>query len=254
MMVYQYTCTICGTAFVRANKKATVCSRDCFREFTSRLHGGKIMREETRAKLSATKRERGALKPTLTKVCIHCGASFAISRYRNREQREQAKFCGRECQFAYWRVHPRKPKPTMPPIERACKHCGVTFLPPRAELGAKTAAARQFCSKAHMHAYRREHPEWSPLWRGGRDPYYGPNWRYQARLARERDDHTCQDCGKQQHTPALDVHHIGPRRLFGGDHVAANELANLITLCKSCHSTRGSGRPRVSTEQRADSL
>jgi len=250
-MAYQYICTICGTAFVRAKKKATVCSRDCFREFMSRLHGGKIVREETRAKLSATKRERGALKPTLTKVCIHCGASFAISRYRNAEQREQAKFCGRTCQFAYWRVHPRKPKPTMPPIERMCRHCGATFLPSRAELGAKTAAARQFCSKAHMHDYRREHPGANPNWRGGYAPYYGPNWPEQSRQARKRDGYTCQDCGKVQHRPALDVHHLVARQEFGADYMRANALDNLITLCKSCHSTRGSGRPRVSTEHAA---
>lgn len=91
----------------------------------------------------------------------------------------------------------------------------------------------------------------SPNWRGGYAPYYGPNWREQARQARKRDGYTCQDCGKVQHRPALDVHHLVARQEFGADYVAANELANLITLCKSCHSARGSGRPRVSTEHAA---
>jgi hypothetical protein len=35
--------------------------------------------------------------------------------------------------------------------------------------------------------------------------------------------------------PMLDVHHIVPRRAFGADFIAMNDLANLVTICKSCH-------------------
>jgi predicted HNH restriction endonuclease len=34
---------------------------------------------------------------------------------------------------------------------------------------------------------------------------------------------------------SLDVHHIVPFRTFKGDWRKANELSNLITLCRNCH-------------------
>ncbi|MFC0903865.1 RNA-guided endonuclease IscB [Clostridium sp. MT-14] len=43
-----------------------------------------------------------------------------------------------------------------------------------------------------------------------------------------RDDCRCQECGKSD--CILEVHHIVPRRLHGG-----NNLGNLITLCSNCH-------------------
>lgn len=45
-----------------------------------------------------------------------------------------------------------------------------------------------------------------------------------------RDRNTCQDCGTTN--TRLEVHHIIPRRLNGGD-----TIHNLITLCSSCHET-----------------
>jgi len=81
-----------------------------------------------------------------------------------------------------------------------------------------------------------------PRWKGGYEPYYGPNWREQRRRARERDNHECQACGKTQEENGreLDVHHITPFREFvdddgNADYEAANDLDNLISLCKSCH-------------------
>ena len=35
---------------------------------------------------------------------------------------------------------------------------------------------------------------------------------------------------------SLDVHHIIPFRRFAGDWRAANDLANLLTLCPTCHA------------------
>ncbi len=64
---------------------------------------------------------------------------------------------------------------------------------------------------------------------------YGPNWNQQRRLARQRDNFTCQVCelvehgGKPHH-----VHHKIPFRNFTSV-LAANQLDNLITLCPSCH-------------------
>lgn len=80
----------------------------------------------------------------------------------------------------------------------------------------------------------------NPNWKGGYEPYYGPGWPRKRRAARDRDDYQCQSCGMPEsehvevHGAQLSVHHIQPRRKFD-DPSEANELANLVTLCMSCH-------------------
>ena len=71
---------------------------------------------------------------------------------------------------------------------------------------------------------------------------YGPNWNEQRRRVRERDDHRCRHCGLPEATGREhDVHHLVPFRTFdyrpgqNENYLAANALANLITLCPDCH-------------------
>lgn len=71
---------------------------------------------------------------------------------------------------------------------------------------------------------------------------YGPNWEVQRRRALERDRHICQHCGAPERPDREhDVHHIRPFREFGyvpgenENYVQANDLANLVTLCRDCH-------------------
>jgi hypothetical protein len=82
-----------------------------------------------------------------------------------------------------------------------------------------------------------------PNWKGGYEPYYGPNWYEQRRRALERDDYSCQACGvtKQELGQNPDVHHITPFREFvdddgNADYEAANDLDNLMAVCRSCHA------------------
>ncbi len=63
---------------------------------------------------------------------------------------------------------------------------------------------------------------------------YGPNWDNQKQRTRERDEHTCQICGASEEGRAHDVHHKMPFRSFPS-YQQANQLENLITLCRSCH-------------------
>ncbi len=120
-----------------------------------------------------------------------------------------------------------------PPVFATCLECGsVTEYRGQRRY---YAAIRRFCSTDCWYAYWRKHPEAHSSFKGGRYPYYGPDWAHQARLSRERDAHTCQDCGLRQFNPRLDVHHLKSRHSFNGDHLAANALDNLVTLCKSCH-------------------
>jgi DEAD/DEAH box helicase domain-containing protein len=63
---------------------------------------------------------------------------------------------------------------------------------------------------------------------------YGPNWDKQRNLARARDGYRCQICGTPEQGRSHDVHHKTPFRQFAS-YQQANQLTNLITLCRSCH-------------------
>jgi DEAD/DEAH box helicase domain-containing protein len=63
---------------------------------------------------------------------------------------------------------------------------------------------------------------------------YGPNWPAQRNRTRARDGYCCQICGASEHDREHDVHHKVPFRTFDS-YQQANQLANLITLCRSCH-------------------
>ena len=79
-------------------------------------------------------------------------------------------------------------------------------------------------------------------WQGSAIDDRGPSWLAQRDLARQRDGYRCTVCGAPER-PGLQhqVHHITPFRDFGyqpGQNRAdlvANQLANLATLCPSCH-------------------
>lgn len=84
----------------------------------------------------------------------------------------------------------------------------------------------------------------NPMWKGAcllrNKSYRGPDWIDIAEKARSRDGHKCAECGmtSEQHiarwSQKLEVHHKVPFHEFT-DHVAANKMSNLVTLCKVCH-------------------
>lgn len=76
-----------------------------------------------------------------------------------------------------------------------------------------------------------------PNWKGGYEYYYGENWEQQRKLVLKRDGHHCQSCGISENGREHDVHHIIPFREFGlKRYKEANNLENLLTLCRSCHA------------------
>jgi hypothetical protein len=60
-----------------------------------------------------------------------------------------------------------------------------------------------------------------------------PIWKIFVELVKERDDYTCQDCGKRN--CKLIVHHENYRFWGRADR---NEANDCITLCQSCHLRR----------------
>lgn len=71
---------------------------------------------------------------------------------------------------------------------------------------------------------------------------YGPSWTRAREATLARDSHRCRQCGAPERDGrSHDVHHIQPFREFGfvpgenhNDRLA-NQLDNLMTLCRTCH-------------------
>ena len=185
--------------------------------------------------------------------CARCGEPFYVFPSELTKQGRANLYCSRACGNAasavirtglkrtdetrakISRVRAGVPIPKLrkPPIVHLCHQCSAPFEVSRSR---PTPQLAKFCSTDCWLAYVRLTPSALGAYRGGAHPYYGPDWRSQARKARERDRHTCRNCGLHQFNPRLDVHHIVPRRLFGNDYRSANQLENLISLCKPCHT------------------
>jgi RNA-directed DNA polymerase len=96
----------------------------------------------------------------------------------------------------------------------------------------------------HPHPYLTEPTEASlptdtafPNYWEGRTTPEKADWAVLRLAVMERDHYRCAYCGS---TSYLDVHHIRPRQQQGAD-----QMDNLVTLCRSCHlRTSRWGRPR----------
>jgi len=180
----------------------------------------------------------------VTVICQQCGKN--IERWRSEARKIQRHFCSHQC-FGVWlssnktgsRHH------NFNRVERTCEVCTETFTSVPSEIAK---GWNRCCSMKCRAKWQKEHPpdhlppvmrgSDHPCWKGGREPYYGPNWRPQRRKARERDGYRCQRCGitEQEHGREMDVHHIVPFREFGIErYEEANRLKNLISYCNICH-------------------
>lgn len=169
--------------------------------------------------------------PTKKKIytCQVCKKEFVEWVYRNRVA------CSRTCasKMSIGCPKPTRQKPEIH-ITKDCLQCGKEYKTTTHHVRLRGS---NFCSKdcmyEHSSANRRgiDNPNWS----GGHIDNYGPNWHRQKRKAIKRDKSTCQVCGyKSGGDIILDVHHITPAKTFT-DFELANNLSNLITLCRICH-------------------
>jgi hypothetical protein len=157
-------------------------------------------------------------------TCPLCGKPFLAMASRARHGR--GKHCSPECQYEARRRSPKKR------VARTCVGCGVAFELEPAKLTARKGAGK-YCTRAcrDKHRVGELHPQFVGTRRYPGD--YGKNWQAQKRRARRRDG-CCQRCGKTGVT--LDVHHKIPIRLWENKETA-NDLDNLVSLCKPCHRT-----------------
>ena len=123
----------------------------------------------------------------------------------------------------------------------------------RKELSEQTRAmwkSGNLGNDEHLRKQRETHQgENCWRWQGGSDHYRGQNWQEQRRIARERDNFTCQKCGATETElgQELDVHHKIPFVRFS-NYEDANQPDNLICYCKTCHAVEdhalnGNGKP-----------
>jgi len=162
--------------------------------------------------------------------CDWCGKEKRISPSAKGEH----NFCNRKCSRAWQGANGIVGQSRL--ITLNCSICGHEFQrqPNQIEKVKNSYCSRDCFYKAHRVSMGGEQ---NPAWRGGYEPYYGPNWDRQVSLARERDQYRCQRCGIQEQDIhcAMHVHHITPLRDFQRDFRRANDLVNLVCLCPSCH-------------------
>lgn len=221
-------CPICGKKFrCRRSDPHDCCSRKCGREFATR---------DARIVFS----------------CENCGAKVSRAPFQY-HLAKMHHFCSHPCWTA-WAANQRKigddPRPGVIARrrreERTCEECGRVFQRMLSDL--RFRGYGRFCSARCRSTWTSKQPDapQPPIlraaqngnWKGGYKKYYGPSWKAQRRAARERDNNTCQHCGKTKEDIGreLDVHHIRPFREFGlARHEEANHLDNLVSLCDRCH-------------------
>jgi len=180
-------------------------------------------------------------------VCDYCGTT---DQKRRRElERRDKNFCSRGCKAKSMSEQTGSAsRAWKEKVEIECEVCGDTR-----EVVPSKADGSRFCSQDCMLEWRAEYlsgennPRWndSPKYR-----YYGPNWEEQAAKARDRDNHECQFCPRDRQDSLeewgeiLTVHHI--KRFYDfASYEVANELPNLITTCKECHTSLDMGTMAV---------
>jgi len=159
--------------------------------------------------------------------CKQCGEEYEVWPALE----EESKFCGKECHDKYQTGRAQKDK--LDTIEVECDVCGESVM-----RYPSTKSETTICSEKCMSEWAsKKKGEDNPAWKGGYEDYYGDNWIEQRRKIRQRDNYRCQSCGihEDEYGQELSVHHITPVREF--EQVEqANELSNLVSLCRSCHS------------------
>jgi len=161
-------------------------------------------------------------------ICEQCKKIYKAKPYM--EKKSIHHFCGFTCYGNWQKINKKGIGSTKVIIE--CKFCGkkVEKHPCKIKDGKGG-----FCSHHCFIQWRVETGdiagENSASWLGGHTQYRGKNWSSQRKQALKRDNFVCQNCGSQN---SLVVHHLHPYHLFS-NYKEANQLENLITLCKSCH-------------------
>lgn len=237
-------CPQCGKDFYTPASKVICCSvhcahamRDTREQRICKYCGASFTARKRSTKQTCSVKCRGALvakqDSKVVKTCKGCGKSFESWTYRRQV------YCSLACKNRNAKTKRPYKKRERHTIQLTCEYCHQPYEVHQSQHNEKRRS--RFCSVEcrgkHFSETNRgaNHPNWRG---GGKYPDRGRNWSAQRRLALIRDNHSCQVC-HQKMTKAnkhlIDVHHITPYRQFNGNYLKANNLNNLITLCRSCH-------------------
>lgn len=171
----------------------------------------------------------------VTVYCAICNKPIGVA--SSRLKRSKQFFCSRK-HFAQGQSERMKGE-RVEYIDVPCGYCNKTLHVRKGRL-TNSKSGYVFCSNKHWSWWYRDNVRgpnhWA--WKGGYIPLYGPNWEEQRQGTLERDNHTCQVCGKTEAEEGrqLSIHHIVPFRDFGYErYKEANHPSNLLTVCNSCH-------------------
>lgn len=262
-------CETCGKEFfAKPHKPNRYCSQNCYKTaqrqgkynylFASRIKnrfvcsycGKEVFREKRKKRNGETADYIFCDRECYDKFrrkdserqCKYCGKTFIAL-----NDKKHAQFCDDSCRRSYFA------QKTL----TYCANCGQAFYPWTFDkirgsiiLDNEIKCCCEKCNKEYHkknELIRREKISFAftgsnhPNWQGGQNRYRGVNWSHQRFLAKKRDNYTCQCCGITQRQAikkfgcGLEVHHKIPYIFFNDDYIKANDLSNLISLCRSCH-------------------
>lgn len=206
------------------------------RYHTSHSVISKLLRENG-VELRPRPRRLGRDNPGYHRVTVPCDfCGKPVAQIPSVLRRTKHTFCDQEC-YGKWSSatkvgenHHRYNRTNV-----NCAQCSAVLL-----LQPNEIRDRNFCDVTCHGAWKTIHNtgQNNVSFKGGNDEYRGPSWRRARRAARQRDNNTCQRCGKcrAELRRALDVHHKVPFSHFGvARHEEANDLLNLICYCATCH-------------------
>lgn len=192
------------------------------REFSCR-HCGKLFTWKHKLRYCSHRcmlLSRGSIK-----TCKQCKKQYQAPPSR------RILFCSDPCYRQYEQAR-NKPK--------SCRHCGQLFV----KRDLATTRKTKFCSRPCHQQYSRGVN--NPLYRGERKADRGITWKERSTAARQRD----QECQSLIHSPTknparkerLSVDHIVSYAILKKycPLLDANDLRNLICLCRSCHAFKTS--------------
>ncbi len=208
-------CDFCGKMLERQRSKIkkndnNFCSKECHNNFM------------------ASKKYSGKNNPLYNKQKVKCDVCDKEFEKIPSEINDN-NFCSKEC-FNKFQKKERK---------TVCDWCGeiIERMPSQTD-----RCEHNFCDFECYGKWKSENiiKEKTNFWKGGvteKGYYYGCNWEEQREKTLKRDGYKCQLCDSKKD---LVVHHKRPLRTFDKTkenwYKKANDLDNLITLCRSCHS------------------
>ena len=203
-----FVCETCGVTFKRLNGHA-------YRFCSAKCRAVKLAETDTK----------------ISHICEWCGKEFRSFPSRT------GRFCSKKCASAFGcrQPKPNARRPETMHVERLCKTCGNPYFTNVHQIKSRGS---NFCSLECKYIWqsKRLQETGGPNFKGGisytAKSARGKNWASQKRQVKIRDGGACVICGSVKN---IDTHHIKAYEDFCGNWKAANDLNNLISLCRVHH-------------------